>query len=95
MKEQHLDILLLVLASPVIAAVASVKAIRRFMRLRLAVQPRMECGTCGEEIILVGFWRCACGFTYQGHLLRICPVCGSFPRMIRCFRCGATEKVRV
>jgi hypothetical protein len=95
MKEKHLDIVLVVLASPVLAAVAGVKAIRRVMRLRVAVQPQMECGTCGETIVLVGFWKCACGFTYRGHVLRICPVCGSFPRMIRCYTCGATEKVRI
>ena len=95
MKEKHLDVMLFVLASPVLAVIGTVKAIRRFSHLRLAVQPRTNCGTCGEDIVLVGFWRCGCGFTYQGHLLRICPVCGSFPRMIRCYRCGATEKVRV
>ena len=94
MKEQHVDLVLFLLASPALAVIASVKAIRRFSRLRLAVQPRIECGTCGEDIVLVGFWRCGCGFTYRGHVLRICPVCGSFPKMIRCFECGATEKVR-
>ena len=95
MRERHLDLILLLLASPVIAIVGTARIIRRFSRLRLAVEPRTVCRTCGEAIVLVGFWRCSCGFTYQGHVLRICPVCESFPRMIRCFHCEATEKVRV
>ena len=94
MKEQHLDLILFLLASPVLAIVGIARIIRRFSRLRLAAEPRTVCRTCGGDIVLVGFWRCGCGFTYRGHVLRICPVCGSFPRMIRCFACGATEKVR-
>jgi hypothetical protein len=39
-------------------------------------------------------WRCACGDTIEGHFLRHCRACGSFPKMIRCQRCGATEIVR-
>ena len=87
------DVALFVLASPILAIRAAVRMARRGKLLYLTVQPAMTCGTCGGQIPLVGFWQCRCGFTYQGHLLRFCPVCQSFPHMVRCHRCGATEKV--
>jgi hypothetical protein len=51
------------------------------------------CRNCGAPISLVGLWKCRCGYTYKGHLLRACPVCNSLPRMARCFQCGVTEKL--
>jgi hypothetical protein len=51
------------------------------------------CRNCGVAISLVGIWKCRCGYTYKGHLLRSCPVCDSLPRMARCFECGVTEKL--
>jgi hypothetical protein len=51
------------------------------------------CRNCGSPISLVGIWKCRCGYTYKGHLLRACPVCDSLPRMARCFQCGVTEKL--
>jgi hypothetical protein len=35
----------------------------------------------------------ACGFTYRGHLLRVCPICFSLPAMVRCYDCGLTTKL--
>jgi len=95
MKTWHWDVALFILASPIILIVGMTRAVRRLIRLHIAVQPETPCRTCGDPIVLVGFWRCSCGFTYQGHVLRICPICSSFPSMIRCYRCGATEKVRL
>ena len=59
---------------------------------RLAVSPALMCA-CGEEVSLLGEWRCRCGYTYQGHLMRTCPVCLSMPRVARCYACGLTTKL--
>jgi len=42
---------------------------------------------------LVGLWRCSCGFTYRGHLLRSCPVCREYSVRGRCYRCGVNHKL--
>lgn len=89
------DLLLRVLASPFALLLALIQGTARLVRLRKAIQPTITCRTCGHSISLVGLWRCGCGYTYQGHLLRYCPVCGSFPRVIRCFHCQATEVVHL
>lgn len=89
------DLLLFVLASPILALSALVRGIRGLIFLRKAVQPAVTCRTCGHKISLVGFWRCGCGYTYEGHLLRYCPVCGSLPRIIRCYNCQATKSVHL
>src|SRR2546426_1050922 len=88
------DLLLLLVASPVLLIRAFIRGVRRLRLLRMALRAFIICKTCGSQIPLVGFSRCGCGYTYQGHLLRFCPVCGSFPNMIRCYQCRATEKVR-
>jgi hypothetical protein len=45
-------------------------------------------------VSLVGMWRCSCGnHVYRGHLLRLCPVCGTVPVVVRCYRCGVTTKL--
>lgn len=93
MKSWQWEAILFMFASPVLALRALVRFLRRLQLLREAVQWAIPCRTCGDQISLVGFWRCRCGFTYQGHLLRFCPVCGSFPKMIRCYKCGATEVI--
>jgi hypothetical protein len=92
-KSWEWDMVLFVFASPILAVRAAVRFIRQVALLHRAAQPAINCGTCGSRISLVGFWRCSCGYTYQGHVLRYCPICGSFPRMVRCYECGATEKV--
>ena len=94
MKEWKRDAILWVLASPILAIMAIVRSVRAAHILRLAMQPEFPCRTCGNQIALVGMWRCACGFCYQGHLLRFCPICKTFPQVVRCYRCNATEKVR-
>lgn len=93
MKSWERDLTLFALASPILAARGAMRMIRRLQLLRLAVQPVLTCRTCGGAISLVGQWRCACGFEYRGHLLRPCPLCGSFPRMLRCFQCGTTTVI--
>ena len=88
-----LDIILLVFASPVLLAQGLLRFCRRCRFWRVAYAPSLACRTCGETVSLVGMWRCACGFTYQGHVLRVCPVCSAWPRMVRCFACGTTERL--
>jgi hypothetical protein len=95
LKAWHWQPVLFVFASPVLFILAVYRMVRRFRFARVTRQPSLECRTCGVQIMLLGFWRCRCGFTYEGHLLRSCPICGSFPAMVRCTRCGATEKVGV
>ena len=94
MKPWQRDVILWLLASPIIAVVGIVRAVRAARTLRLAMRPEFPCRTCGNRIALVGMWRCACGFCYQGHLLRYCPVCKTLPQVARCYQCNATEKVR-
>lgn len=94
-KSWQWDAILFVLASPVLAVRAVVRAVRRLRFLHQATSTSVACSTCDGQIFLVGFWKCGCGFTYQGHVLRYCPVCGSFPGMVRCYQCGATMKVRI
>jgi len=60
--------------------------------LRLATAARIFC-QCGIPISLVGLWRCSCTFTYRGHLLQVCPLCGRIPRIVRCYTCGLTTKL--
>lgn len=88
------DILLLLLASPVYALIAIARLVRGVKFVRMTGRRSIPCRTCGQAILLVGFWKCGCGFTYQGHLLRLCPVCRALPQVIRCEHCGATERVR-
>ena len=63
-----------------------------FYFLRLAATIQILC-ECDSPISLVGFWRCGCSFTYRGHLLQICPLCGRIPKIVRCYACGLTTKL--
>lgn len=94
MKAWQRELLLWLLASPVLAIVAIVRAVRGMRLLRAAMRPTLPCRTCGDPIALLGMWRCHCGYSYQGHLLRICPVCQTLPQVVRCYRCNTTQKVR-
>jgi hypothetical protein len=87
-----MDLILFVLASPVLLFLAVRRALMRYRYLQHATRPNITC-ECGEPVSLVGMWRCSCGFTYRGHLLRVCPVCGSAPVVVRCYRCGVTTKL--
>lgn len=86
------DALLLLLALPTYALVALVRLGRSVRFVRMAGRRSAVCRTCGRRVWLVGFWRCVCGFTYRGHVLRFCPVCRTLPQVIRCEHCGATER---
>ena len=94
LKRWQWDLLLFILASPFLLIEGLLGLWRRWRVWRLTQAPAILCRTCHHEIVLFGFWRCRCGFTYQGHLLRYCPVCGSWPVLVRCRHCGATETVR-
>ena len=91
-EERALDLALLVLASPVYAALALRRAVRHYRFLGVGFASSLTC-ECGENLSLVGMWRCSCRFTYRGHLLRVCPVCGALPCVIRCYHCGVTTKL--
>ncbi len=84
-----LDLLLAVLASPVYLLRFAWRVWRHWRYLRAAAALAIEC-ECGRPIALVGVWRCGCGFTYRGHALATCPVCGRIPAMVRCYECGLT-----
>jgi len=92
MKNTWIDWALFVVASPVLLFQASRRGLERYRFVRLAMQAEILC-ECGESISLVGLWRCSCGFTYRGHLLRQCPVCDTIPCVVRCYRCGVTTKL--
>ena len=87
------NLALYVLASPVFMVVGTLRFVSRLDFLSWAAGTSIPCLSCGAEISLVGFWRCKCGFTAKGHLLRYCPNCGSFPAMVRCHLCQATRMV--
>src|SRR5690348_8727403 len=91
-KELIGDFILLVLASPVLLGRFLFRAWKHCEFLRMAAAPSVVC-ECGRRVSLVGIWRCSCGFTYRGHLLRVCPVCASLPRVVRCYGCGVTTKL--
>jgi hypothetical protein len=92
MTDFWVDVILWFLASPVLVLRALVRGCRHVRFLGVATSPAIRC-ECGEVVSLVGLWRCNCGFTYRGHLLRVCPVCGTLPLMVRCYRCGVTTKL--
>ena len=88
-----LDVVLFVLASPILLGKALFRGGCLLDFYRVSYLPEIPCRACRRTISLVGIWRCACGYTYHGHLLRVCPVCRSLPQMVRCFACGVTEKL--
>jgi hypothetical protein len=92
LNDTFVDSVLFILASPILLFQATRRAVERYRFFQLAMQPEMRC-ECGAAISLVGLWRCSCSFTYRGHLLRTCPVCGSVPCIVRCYRCGVTTKL--
>jgi formate dehydrogenase maturation protein FdhE len=91
-KNPWIDGALFVFASPVLLVLAMRRALERYRFFELAMAPEIVC-ECGSPVSLVGLWRCSCGFTYRGHLLRHCPVCGTIPCVVRCYRCGVTTKL--
>lgn len=93
MKDFVTDLIMWSLAAPILFVRWLVSVARSVRFWRVAYQSQIVCGCCKARIFLVGIWRCGCGFTYKGHLLRVCPICGSLPRMVRCFNCHVTEKL--
>jgi hypothetical protein len=91
-KNFWFDVALFVLASPMLLVFAARRGVHRYRFFRLAMRTAIVC-ECGSIISLVGLWRCACGWTYRGHLLRTCPVCDSIACVVRCHRCGVTTKL--
>jgi len=92
MNEYIRDILLTIAASPILLVRAVARLRHHLYFLRIASTAAIRC-TCGRPIFLVGIWKCSCTYTYRGHLLRICPICGRLPRMARCYGCGLTTKL--
>jgi hypothetical protein len=82
-----------IIVSPILLGRFILHAFRWFDFWTLAYRHEIPCRNCGAAISLVGLWQCKCGYTYQGHLLRSCPVCDGVPRMARCFECGVTEEL--
>ena len=80
-------------AGPILLFRFILQAFRWFDFWVMAYRHEFLCRNCGSVVSLVGIWRCRCGYTYRGHLLRSCPVCESLPRMARCFHCGITEEL--
>lgn len=88
-----LDLVLMLLASPILAARAILSFIHKLEHWLVAYSTKLPCHNCGASSSLVGLWKCGCGYTYRGHVLRPCPVCNSLPAMARCARCGVTVKL--
>jgi hypothetical protein len=93
MKRWHWDLALFILATPILALRGVIRFVRHFLFLRATIEPTIVCRTCRKTIDLLGMWKCSCGYVAEGHLLRFCPGCHSFPTLIRCYQCGATQVV--
>jgi hypothetical protein len=93
MREILIGIMLWLLASPILLVKWIVRGARRARFWRVSYSTRIVCRNCLKPISLVGMWRCGCGYTYRGHLLRFCPICASIPRMVRCHNCQTTAKL--
>src|SRR5260370_31399815 len=81
------------LASPILFLRFMHRAFQRWQFWRMAYTSPIVCRGCRSPIWLVGIWRCGCGYTYRGHLLRACPVCRSLRRIVPCFASGVTKKL--
>ena len=83
---------LFLLASPVLLLLAVRRGLRKIRFFTFASRVEVHC-ECGAAVALLGLWRCSCGFTYQGHLVSVCPVCGALPKIVRCYQCGVTRRL--
>lgn len=93
MGDAIVEVISWIAASPYVIARFIFGMFRRIEFWTIAYRHEIYCRNCGSAISLVGFWRCRCGYTYKGHVLRCCPVCDSLPQMVRCFQCGVTEEL--
>lgn len=91
MSRFTIDALIWILASPILFILWGVRLARRVKYWCVAYATEITCMHCRSKISLVGMWRCGCGYTYAGHLLRTCPICHSLPRMVPCLSCGASR----
>ena len=91
MKNFAIDFILFLLASPILLVQWSVRMVKLAKFWKMAYTPYVPCHNCGARISLVGLFRCSCGYTYRGHVLRPCPVCHSLPRLLRCVYCTVTR----
>jgi hypothetical protein len=87
------DLLLMLLASPILALRGILTLCHNFEYWLTAYRTKISCPNCGTSISLLGLWKCGCGYTYRGHVLRSCPVCHLMPAMVRCTGCGVTAKL--
>jgi hypothetical protein len=93
-NELWLDFILGVLASPILFVKWLLRLQRRWRFWHMAYTTGIICTSCRSRISLTGIWSCGtCRYTYRGHLMRACPICGSLPRMARCYECGVTTKL--
>ena len=86
------ELALFLLASPVMLCLAIRRGLKQLRFFAVASRTQIFC-ECGEEVALVGLWKCSCGFTYRGHLVTLCPVCASLPKVVRCYQCGVTRRL--
>jgi len=92
LKRLLLDVLLFLMASPILLLQALRRGGKKVRFFALACRASLFC-ECGEEMSLVGLWKCSCGFTYRGHLVSVCPVCEALPKVVRCYECGVTTRL--
>jgi hypothetical protein len=92
MNNPVVDIAIWLLMSPILLVRSIFRAFRWLDFWTMAYQHEIPCSNCRSMISLVGIWRCPCGYTYRGHLLKTC-ICGAMPRMVRCTGCGVTQKL--
>lgn len=91
MKQFAFDAFLFLLASPILLVRSCLRLVRLVKFWRTAYSTEVACVFCHSPISLLGTWRCGCGYQYEGHLLRHCPICRSLPRVARCVSCGASR----
>ena len=91
MKSMIFDAVLWCLASPLFLIRSCIGFLGGIEFWRVAYSTELACPHCLAKISLIGMWRCGCGYTYTGHLLRRCPICRTMPRIVRCFSCGVSR----
>ncbi len=87
-----MELALFLLASPVMLCLAVRRGLKQLRFFAVASRSQIFC-ECGAVVALVGLWKCSCAFTYRGHLVTVCPVCGSVPKVVRCYQCGVTRRL--
>ena len=87
------DLVLWALASPILLFQQGLRLWRQWQFWKMAYTPEIACLNCGASVSLVGQWQCpTCKWTYNGHVMREC-LCGTVPRVVRCYQCSITHKL--